>query len=169
MIVGDELHVLVTNNFSNYKPEAIGSVSLDVHLGKQFEIEDWAPAHSRVITTKSKENPRFKSIECVGNEGVFLQPNGFMQAITEEYFVIPSDVSGFFYMCSSMARAGINHSAATLLQPGWSGNLVLELKNYLKYSEHQLFPGQHIGQVVFYRHSTVANPYSGKYNNQTKI
>lgn len=168
MIVGEELYCLVISRFLNCDISLIDHVSLDVRLGNNFELEDWVPSHSRVITTQAGEKPRFKKVECNDGEGVFLPPNAFMQAMTLEYFNMPNDVSGVFFMSSTLARSGINQATSTLLQPGWSGNLVLEIKNYLQYSEHQLFPGQHVGQIVFHKHASVKG-YSGKYNNQTSI
>lgn len=88
-------------------------------------------------------------------------------AYTVEDFDMPHDVAGFVVDKSSYARVFVT-AFNTLLDPGFVGNLTLELVN-LGDEEVVYRKGDPVCQVVFHQldHST-SRPYSGKYLHQTK-
>lgn len=65
------------------------------------------------------------------NEDFFeLKPNGFVLAQTMEKVTIPNDLMGFVEGRSSWARTGLSvHLTAPKIDPGFSGNITLEIAN----------------------------------------
>ncbi len=100
---------------------------------------------------------------------VLQPPNSLMLGHTLEYFRIPCDVLVQCLGKSTMARAG-SSVIATPLEPGWEGQLVLEIVNHTN-SPIKIYPGQGIAQLVFHQGAAkCAVSYAdrgGKYQGQT--
>jgi len=96
--------------------------------------------------------------------GVQIAP-GTAQLVTVEQLIrLPNDVAGRIMDKSSWARRGIL-VGNTFADPGWEGYLSVHLFNHGR--EHITIPdGMPIAQIVFERVEGVAEPYSGKYQNQ---
>lgn len=96
-----------------------------------------------------------------------LVSGGFILASTIERFVMPDDVMGIVHDKSSWARRGVTVQN-TVIEPGWEGYLTLEICNHSSVSV-VIQRGAPIAQVVFHRiDQPVDNPYSGKYQNQSR-
>jgi deoxycytidine triphosphate deaminase len=144
----------------------VDGITVDIHLHNSFLVEDMPGGFNRLVNLIKGEKPEMRSIVVSDCGHLKLPRNGFCLAMTKEFFKIPCDMTGMFFMKSSDARAGLDHSQSILLKPGWSGRLVLEIRNNLSYHEQLLTPGQEIGQVIFLKHDVV-DGYQGKYNGQT--
>lgn len=59
----------------------------------------------------------------------FLFPGQFALGATLEWIEIPDDLVGVLVGKSSLARDGLQVEAAGYVDPGWHGNLTIELKN----------------------------------------
>ena len=80
-----------------------------------------------------------------------LEPDEFILAHTEETLTLPNDIAGKFEGKSSLGRLGLmTHITAGFIDPGFCGNLTLEIKNAGPH-EIVLADGALIGQVAFYR------------------
>lgn len=88
-------------------------------------------------------------------------------AHTVEDFAMPDNVVGYVIDKSTYARRFVT-AFNTLLDPGWQGNLTLELVN-LGSEVVNIKAGDPIVQIAFHwlDEATVV-PYRGKYFNQTK-
>lgn len=84
---------------------------------------------------------------------------------TVEEFHMPTDVLGVVHDKSTWARRGLAVQN-TVIEPGWSGFLTLELTLHAQGPLH-IEAGTPIAQIIFHRldHPTDA-PYDGKYQNQ---
>jgi len=60
-------------------------------------------------------------------DGMILRPGMAILACTLEVVTIPDDCVGHIYLKSSMARKGLDHALAGLCDPGFSGQITLEL------------------------------------------
>ena len=81
---------------------------------------------------------------------------------TQEVFKFPSYIAGKFEGKSGLGRMGLmTHVTAGFIDPGFEGQLTLELHNVGPYSL-VLNEGIKIGQVAFYQVNQVENPYGGK-------
>lgn len=87
---------------------------------------------------------------------------------TMETFVMPDDVCGVVYTRSTYARVNAFLNV-TPIEPGWRGQITLEISNIGK-DPVLLYPGEGIGQLVFHQISerperTYADKH-GKYQDQ---
>lgn len=100
-----------------------------------------------------------------------LLPNQFILAHTIECFNIPANVVGTCVGKSTLARLGV-HVLVTPLEPGWSGQLTLEIKN-LSNKSVPLYVGQGICQIQFHLLDGIPSvtyaSKQGKYQNQTGV
>ena len=100
---------------------------------------------------------------------VLQPPNSLMLGHTLEYFRIPRDVLVECLGKSTYARAG-SSVIATPLEPGWEGQLVLEIVNHTN-SPLKIYPGQGIAQLIFHQGAddcTISYAdRGGKYQGQT--
>lgn len=95
-----------------------------------------------------------------------LQPGQSALAHTLEDFDLPLDVVGYVVDKSSFARVFVS-AFNTLLDPGWRGNLTLELVNHGT-RVVEIKSGEPICQVAFHwLDEPTERPYSGKYQNQS--
>ncbi len=151
----------------------LGSCSVDLRLGNSFRVFE----HSRYayIDTKSNDTKKGYTSEIVveDNEPFIMQPGDFVLAVTLEKITISSSLLGRLEGRSSLGRLGIVvHSTASIFDPGWNGQAVLELGN-LGRLPVVLYPGMRICAMTFEELSSPAQvPYSekktAKYIKQTK-
>lgn len=97
----------------------------------------------------------------------WLAPGEFLLAATLERFEMPWDLLGLVHDKSTWARRGLS-VFNTVIEPGWSGWLTLELVNHGPNSIH-LRRGAGIAQVVFHlldRPTDEPYPADGKYQRQ---
>lgn len=120
-------------------PLKIEPVSIDVHL-------------SEILV--GKETIR---------EGAFhLPPNIFCLGSLDEKFSMPDNIVGFVEGKSTVAREGLQIHAAGLIDPGFRGDITLEIKNLHHFESYRLEIGELIGQVYFqYVDEPVDQPYGG--------
>lgn len=86
-------------------------------------------------------------------------------ASTWEYIKMPDDVAGAVFLKSSMARLGLDHALAGWVDPGFEGNLTLELHAHREVTLHA---GQRVIQIVLYDLDQISmKPYAGRYKGQT--
>lgn len=80
---------------------------------------------------------------------VFLRPGVFCLGSTIETFAMPDFLVGFVVGKSTHAREGLQIEAAGLIDPGFFGDITLELKNLHHEDDIRLVIGEPIGQVYF--------------------
>lgn len=78
-----------------------------------------------------------------------LEPGVFCLGSTIETFAMPHNIVGFVVGKSTNAREGLQIEAAGLIDPGFTGDITLELKNLHHKDSIVLEPGEPIGQVYF--------------------
>ena len=82
-------------------------------------------------------------------ESYTLHPGDFVLGSTVEWVNIPNDIVGYVNGRSTMGRlAVVIHATAGLLDPGWKGNVTLEISN-LGRVPIELTPGMRIAQLTF--------------------
>lgn len=129
--------------------DGVQPASYDLKLGKSYICDRNLPPI--FITDKDQ---------------IAIPPKGFVLATTLEYVKIPNDICAFVEGRSSIGRTGLFIHNAGLIDPGFEGQITLELFNasndtiYLK-------PGMRICQIVFHAmYKPAVDPYNGKYQNQ---
>lgn len=146
---------------SPLEKKQIQPASVDVTLGNTFSVvRDYA---SGIIDpSKQIEYKTFETDEFV------LLPNQFVLATTQEYVKLPNNLSAFVEGRSSWGRLGLFIQNAGWVDPGFEGEITLELYNANRCAI-KLKAGMRIGQLVFAQMDTdVIDPYNGKYQGQKK-
>lgn len=112
-----------------------------------------------------------QTIEIPAGEAFILQPGEFALGSTVERVTVPVDLVARVEGRSSIGRlAVVVHATAGFIDPGFEGQITLELAN-LGRCAVKLYPGMRISQVVFHQLSSPAErPYglhrTSKYQGQ---
>lgn len=114
----------------------ISGVSVDIRLGNEFRVfkEHTAPyidlSGPREEMQKAMNNVMSEEIVIPDGEAFFLHPGELALAVTYESVTLPADIVGWLDGRSSLARLGLMvHVTAHRIDPGWSGQIVLEFYN----------------------------------------
>lgn len=141
------------------EPGQIQPASVDVRLGNTFSIVEDSP--SGVITMEKEI--RYKTITT---DTYVLLPGQFVLATTLEYFDLPDNLTAFVEGRSSLGRMGLFIQNAGWVDPGFRGEITLELFNANRCAI-ELRSGRRVGQMVFAEMDQPAlRPYRGKYQGQ---
>lgn len=142
----------------------IQPASVDIRLGDNF----LKPSESVLYDNKDNYNAFDKPVEYDEFSGVYiLQPHEFILATTVEFIKLPNNLTAFVEGRSSIGRMGLFIQNAGWVDPGFEGQITLELYNA---SEVPILlkPFTRVGQLVFCTMSEdCLNPYRGKYQNQS--
>jgi len=139
--------------------EQIQPASVDIRLGNTFSVVDDTP--SNIITLKSQIN-----YKTISTDTYLIMPGEFVLATTMEYFELPDNLTAFVEGRSSLGRMGLFIQNAGWVDPGFKGEITLELYNANRCAI-ELKAGRRVGQLVFAEMDAPAiNPYNGKYQGQ---
>lgn len=139
--------------------EQIQPASIDIRLGNTFSVVE--DSSTGIINLEEKIN--YKTIT---SDSYILLPNQFVLATTMEYFELPNDLTAFVEGRSSLGRMGLFIQNAGWVDPGFKGEITLELYNANRCAI-ELKAGRRVGQLVFAKmDDTAINPYNGKYQGQ---
>ncbi len=137
----------------------IQPASVDIRLGDTFSVIEDSP--SGVITLD--EETTYKPLR---SDTYVLLPGQFILATTMEYFILPNDLTAFVEGRSSLGRMGLFIQNAGWVDPGFQGEITLELFNANRCAI-KLQTGRRVGQLVFAQMDSEAlRPYQGKYQGQ---
>lgn len=142
---------------------SIQPASVDLKLGDQFiVINSWGSSGILDLTTQ----PNYKTIKADN----FLVPSHcFVLATTIETISLPNNLTAFVEGRSSIGRMGLFIQNAGWVDPGFKGQLTLELYNS-NALPIRLVSGRRICQIVFCNmDQKTNNPYKGKYQNQKGV
>ncbi|MBR0536435.1 MAG: dCTP deaminase [Clostridia bacterium] len=141
------------------KKEQIQPASIDIRLGNTFSIVE--DTSTGIINLENEI--KYKTITT---DSYILLPNQFVLATTMEYFDLPDDLTAFVEGRSSLGRMGLFIQNAGWVDPGFKGEITLELYNANRCAI-ELKAGRRVGQLVFAKmDDTALNPYNGKYQGQ---
>ena len=137
----------------------IQPASVDIRLGNTFCMVDTrvnAPVRMDAATA-------YTTLE---GERFLLAPGQFVLATTMERFRLPGDLTAFVEGRSSIGRLGLFIQNAGWVDPGFEGEITLELFN-ASGRAIELIAGRRVGQLVFAQMDQAAeHPYRGKYQGQ---
>lgn len=139
--------------------EQIQPASVDVRLGNTFSVVE--DTSTGIITLENEI--KYKTIET---DTYLLLPGQFVLATTREYFSLPDNLTAFVEGRSSLGRMGLFIQNAGWVDPGFKGEITLELFNANRCAI-ELKAGRRVGQLVFAEMDAAAQkPYNGKYQGQ---
>ncbi len=149
-----------TLGISPLEQAQIQPASVDIRLGDTFSIVE--DSSTGLISLESEI--KYKTIKT---DKYVLLPGQFVLATTMEYISLPDDLTAFVEGRSSLGRMGLFIQNAGWVDPGFKGEITLELFNANRCAI-ELTSGRRVGQLVFAKMDEPAlNPYNGKYQGQT--
>ena len=153
MIEGGELGV------SPLEENSIQPASVDCHLGSHFLVVEDRQMHTITLDSEILYRP-------FDGEFITIPPKSFLLATTKEYINLPDNLTAFVEGRSSIGRIGLFIQNAGWVDPGFEGQITLELFN-ANSLPIRLQAGRRICQLVFCKMDQSArNPYKGKYQGQ---
>jgi dCTP deaminase len=155
-----------------YDPKDLQPSSVDLHLDRRFRV--FHNNRYAFIDVRAPQ-PDLTELVTVDDEQPFiLHPGEFVLGQTLEWVELPVDLVARLEGRSSLGRIGLLiHSTAGYVDPGWKGNLTLELSNVANLPI-ALYFGMKIGQITFEKMSSpVDRPYGtpelgSKYQGQSE-
>lgn len=100
------------------------------------------------------------------SDEIIIPPHSFLLATTMEYVKLPNNLTAFVEGRSSVGRMGLFIQNAGWVDPGFEGQITLELYNANRLPI-RLIKGWRICQLVFAEMDQLTNnPYRGKYQGQ---
>ena len=115
--------------------KAVGSMSVDLQLGDQFQV--FTPGKAAFVDLAPPENGQrvdvaalMTAVQIADGEAFYLHPGEFALGITVQKVTIPPTLVGRLDGRSSLARVGLMvHATAHTIDPGWNGRITLEFYN----------------------------------------
>ncbi|REJ17700.1 MAG: dCTP deaminase [Bacillaceae bacterium] len=137
--------------------EQIQPASVDLRLGNHFLVmAEHAIAH---LSLEAKA--KYKEV-VAENEKIVIPPFSFLLATTIETIELPENLTAFVEGRSSIGRLGLFIQNAGWVDPGFKGQITLELFNANRLPI-ELTIGRRICQIIISKVDQEAKPYSGKY------
>ena len=147
-------HVLIRP----YDPVDLQPSSVDLHLDRTFRV--FRNNRYPFIDVRQPQPDLTELLRVEDDEPFILHPGEFVLGQTLEWVELPNDLVARLEGRSSLGRLGLLiHSTAGYVDPGWRGNLTLELSNVANLPI-ALYAGMRIGQISFFKMSSpVDRPY----------
>jgi dCTP deaminase len=121
--------------------------SVDVRADRFFRV--FHNARYPFIDVKRPMDDLTELVEVDGEDAFILHPSEFVLGSTLERIRLPDDLVARLEGKSSLGRLGLLiHSTAGFIDPGWNGQVTLELSN-VSNLPITIYPGMKIGQVSF--------------------
>ncbi len=135
--------------------------SVDLHLDRSFRV--FRNNRYPYIDVRAPQPDLTELLTIADDEPFVLHPGEFVLGQTLEWVELPNDLVARLEGKSSLGRLGLLiHSTAGYVDPGWRGNLTLELSNVANLPI-ALYFGMKIGQISFFKMSSpVERPYGSK-------
>jgi dCTP deaminase len=144
-----------------YDPACLQPSSVDLHLDSDFRV--FRNNRYAFIDPRAPQPDLTELVSVKGDEPFILHPGEFVLGQTLEWVELPDDLVARLEGRSSLGRLGLLiHSTAGYVDPGWKGNLTLELSNVANLPI-ALYSGMKIGQISFFQMSSaVERPYGSR-------
>lgn len=144
----------------------MSAASYDVRIAHDLAL---GPSPDRLLTELMHRNRHYapEHVLSMWADRMASYPSSAALAHTLEDFDLPTNVVGYVVDKSSYARVFVS-AFNTLLDPGWRGNLTLELVNHSD-KLVEIKAGDPIVQIAFHwLDEATTKPYAGKYLDQPK-
>jgi dCTP deaminase len=158
--------------FDPYEESLVQPSSVDVRVDRHFRV--FHNARHPYIDVKKPMEDLTELVTVEGDEPFILHPGEFVLGQTLERVRLPDDLVGRLEGKSSLGRLGLLiHSTAGFCDPGFEGNLTLELSNVANLPI-TIYYGMPIGQISFIRmdgpveHSYGEREAGSKYQGQAE-
>jgi dCTP deaminase len=130
-----------------FTTDAVQPSSVDLHLDRRFRV--FRNNRYPYIDVRVEQPDLTELVEIDAEQPFILHPGEFVLGSTLERVALGDDLVARLEGRSSLGRLGLLiHSTAGYVDPGWDGNLTLELSNVANLPI-TLYYGMKIGQISF--------------------
>jgi dCTP deaminase len=143
-----------------FKDERLQGIQYDLTLGDTF-MTFRPEGRNRPIDLRSNAFKDDMVMHVVKDGAYTLEPGRLVLWGTMEWIELPDDVYARLSVRSGAARLGLNQSEATVIAPGFKGNLTLEL--FAVDRPIILRPGDRVCSLTFEPTQEPTRPYDGPY------
>lgn len=149
--------------------------AVDLRLGYTFMIPKmWHLTpngrESLDITHFDKRNQEFFDVvELEQGQHFDLLPQEYIIVSTLESVEMPKDLMGILYPRSSTNRKGLSLDLTGIIDAGYSGQLVLPIRNNTRSQTVRLYPGERLCQVCFEELAEPVEARESKYHRKDII
>ena len=154
-----------------YDESLVQPASIDIRLDGRFRV--FRNYKYSCIDPREAQEGLTELITVSEDEQFIVHPGEFILGNTVERIALGNDLVARLEGKSSLGRLGlIVHATAGYIDPGFDGNITLELSNVANLPI-RLYPGMKVGQISFFAMTTPADrPYGhpslgSKYKGQT--
>lgn len=130
------------NVIDPFDESRLQTASYDLTLGGQVRTENGL-AYDLLDVSEVSD----KVAQCRAED---MEPGRFLLAHTAETIHVPSHVSAYVHGKSTWARMGLQVHSAGFVDPGFHGQLTLELVNHSNLKHFKLYRGMKIAQITFH-------------------
>jgi dCTP deaminase len=145
---------------------------VDLKLGNEFKT--FKAVSTPFIDTRAPTEGHAETVKIEDDKPFIIHPGEFVLGQIKEIVTIPDDMAAYLDGRSSLGRLGlVVHITSGWIDPGFSGQLVLEITNVGK-MPLVVYPGMRICKLVLHKlTSTAEKPYrlreDAKYKDQKEI
>lgn len=160
----DSTRLIVRPSLGILEALSSGNSAMDVRLGRHFvstrgtTLKSFDPLGAKPEDFRRQLAAYEEPFQVEYGDDVTLHPRQFVLGCTLEYFRFPLDLSAYVIGRSSWGRSGLVIATATVVHPGFTGVLTLELQN-LGEAPIVLKAGCRIGQLLFHEVGRTATPF----------
>lgn len=154
-----------------YDEDLVQPASIDIRLDGRFLV--FRNYKHSCIDPKALQEDLTEMVTVADGDPFIVHPGEFILGNTVERVKLGDDLVARLEGKSSLGRLGlIVHATAGYVDPGFDGNITLELSNVANLPI-RLYPGMKVGQISFFAMTTPADrPYGSpglgsKYKGQT--
>ncbi|WP_152656583.1 dCTP deaminase [Oceanobacillus sp. CFH 90083] len=161
ILSGQTIKQHVYNNqlsITPFQELSIQPASVDLRLGAEFLVVD--DISTPYLSIDKLAN--YQEIEIADKETITIPPQSFMLGTTMENIGLPDHLTAFVEGRSSIGRLGVFIQNAGWIDPGFSGQITLELFNANRVPV-KLQAGMRVCQLVIAAVDQETEGYSGKY------
>jgi dCTP deaminase len=150
--------ILEETDFDNiiiqpFRRELMQPSSYDVTLSSEFRVQ-LRPEPGEVLPDldpKADSSEYFAEVKVPKGQAIAIEPGSFVLGSIHEVISLGANIAARCEGKSSLGRLGLQvHSTAGFIDPGFEGNITLELSNNGT-MPILLWPGMKIGQLCFFR------------------
>jgi dCTP deaminase len=130
-----------------------GQAGIDVRLGRAFAlVRPWLQGVAGQLSGRKYEDadPPLEDLVLAYGQPLIIHPHQFVLARTLEYVRLPTDLTAQVIGRSSWGRRGLIVATATIVHPGFTGPVTLEMKNVGEVPL-AVYPLDRIAQLVFFK------------------
>lgn len=159
LLGSSDLHDLIDAGIVKAPHSAVQAASIDITFGSEFLLEQKPRFFQRkFVTINGKMPPNFSTHQ----HKAMLPRKGFALAVAAERVDLPDWLKCGYVLNSTAARSGMDHALAVWVDPGFCGNITLEVVNNLSYHKMFLQEGERAGQL-FFESVEPGESYAGRY------